>query len=152
MMGQRQPRVCRYFQQGQVCKEGNRCRFLHEIPGGKSDFQCFASYRDRVWSQQEASSSTHGFRIMSYNCLADDLVYTHAKELYPAVPRFCLKWSYRLELLLNEIEFLQPDILCLQEIDHTMDFENFLRPRGYEGDYASRTAWCVSRPCGFPPH
>lgn len=66
-------------------------------------------------------------------------VYTHAKELYPAVPRFCLKWSYRLELLLREIEYWSPDILCLQEIDHPLDFENFLKPRGYEGDYASRT-------------
>lgn len=79
-------------------------------------------------------------------------VYTHAKELYPAVPRFCLKWNYRVELLLREIEYWNPDILCLQEIDHPLDFENFLKPRGYEGDYAGRTGgradgcltcWCA---------
>ncbi len=63
----------------------------------------------------------------------------HAKELYPAVPRFCLSWSFRIEMLQKEIEYWDPDILCLQEIDHMLDFETFLRPLGYEGDFAPRT-------------
>lgn len=54
----------------------------------------------------------------------------HQRELYRSVPFALLHWSYRWRLLLNEIEHLKPDILCLQEVDQYEQIEEDLHYLG----------------------
>lgn len=70
------------------------------------------------------------FTVASYNILAQDLLESHP-ELYNGIPRQCLEWSHRKRCILNEIGRLQPDILCIQEIqsDHLEGFTETLRQR-----------------------
>lgn len=70
------------------------------------------------------------FTVASYNILAQDLLESHP-ELYAGIPRQCLEWSHRKRCILNEIGRLQPDILCIQEMqsDHLEGFTETLRQR-----------------------
>lgn len=52
------------------------------------------------------------FRVMSYNILADSLVNT--EEL--TSPQHS-RWDFRLPLILKEIKYYDPSVLCLQEVD-----------------------------------
>ena len=61
------------------------------------------------------------FRTLSYNCLADELAYAHAAELYRAVPRDLLSWPGRLAGLVAEIAHWRPSICLLQEVDRADD-------------------------------
>ena len=63
----------------------------------------------------------------------------HAKELYKAVPDWCLKWPIRIDKLVKEILHWRPDVICLQEIDHPRDFSDTLGRQGYDWKYAART-------------
>lgn len=63
----------------------------------------------------------------------------HAKELYKAVPDWCLRWPLRVKKILSEILHWRPDVICLQEIDHPQDFSDFLEKEGYDWKYAART-------------
>jgi len=76
---------------------------------------------------------------MTYNTLADYLADRHRQELYRRIPRAFLEWSYRCELIIAEILFHQPDVVCLQEVDHMEDFQRGLEPHGYKGYYTKRT-------------
>ena len=72
-----------------------------------------------------APDNSKQFSIVSYNVLADchlfrnDYSYTHPDLLKP---------SYRLNKLMEEIEFLDADIVCLQEVDPNF-FQDQLMPR-----------------------
>ncbi|XP_064405292.1 nocturnin-like isoform X2 [Halichondria panicea] len=49
-------------------------------------------------------------------------------------PAEVLKWSYRSQLILNEICRSEADIICLEEVDHFLDFfEPHLSRLGFEG-------------------
>ena len=54
----------------------------------------------------------------------------HARELYRAVPQWCLEWPHRLRLLVSEIRHWRPDIAGLQEVDHLDDFVTALGVMG----------------------
>ncbi|KAJ1615932.1 hypothetical protein T492DRAFT_76181 [Pavlovales sp. CCMP2436] len=51
------------------------------------------------------------FSVLTYNILADML---STCEQFPAVRVDVLDWSYRRELVLKELAFHAPDVLCLQ--------------------------------------
>ena len=58
--------------------------------------------------------------IMTYNCLAQTLI---RRKLFPDSGD-ALKWHIRSKVLLHELKHYNPDVACLQEVDHTQ-FEHF---------------------------
>ena len=58
------------------------------------------------------------------------------ERLYGYTPKNALEWSYREELIINEIESYDADVLCLQEVD-VAQYSDFFLPqlsgKGYEG-------------------
>ncbi|XP_077991188.1 protein angel homolog 2-like [Glandiceps talaboti] len=81
------------------------------------------------------------FSVLSYNVLAQGLIADNG-YLYTQCASDILQWNYRKSNLLREIKELNPDVLCLQEVqeDH---FNNFFQPQlallGYDGVYKRRT-------------
>jgi len=84
-----------------------------------------------------------GFRVMSYNILADQYAGTaYAQQvLFDYCPTELLDNQYRRQLVLQEVIRYQPDILCLQEVDDKV-FAEYLLPHllleGYEGCYTNK--------------
>lgn len=77
------------------------------------------------------------FTIMSYNALAQCLI---RRELFPENGKQTLKWKNRGVVLLNEIEYYLPDVLCMQEVDRdkldTFWHEEFMK-RGMDSIFKS---------------
>jgi len=71
--------------------------------------------------------------VMTYNILAE--VYADMD----GIPKEALSWKYRLNNLITEINYYQPDILCLQEVDHFDDIKAKLE--GYLGYFKKRNGW-----------
>ncbi|GMH37741.1 hypothetical protein BSKO_05614 [Bryopsis sp. KO-2023] len=93
----------------------------------------------RVWERDRKPTGGRTFKMMSYNILADELALKHARELYPHVPRWCLEWNRRWQMILEDIKEQSPDILCLQEVDHFAQVSEALAKEGYEGHFAQRS-------------
>ncbi|XP_077477429.1 protein angel homolog 1 isoform X2 [Stigmatopora argus] len=75
------------------------------------------------------------FTVMSYNILAQDLLEAHL-ELYKHCPREALDWSYRSNLLLEEIHKWAPDV---QENHYQTQLYPALTQMGYNCVYKQRT-------------
>ncbi|KAF6259941.1 hypothetical protein COO60DRAFT_946990 [Scenedesmus sp. NREL 46B-D3] len=75
---------------------------------------------------------------MSYNILADKYARHYRSYLYDSVPSTYLDWSHRRAAILAELAHLQPDILCLQEVDRYEELEAELEKLGYAGIYLQR--------------
>eukprot|EP00981_Chlorochromonas_danica_P006053 scaffold1264_cov149-Ochromonas_danica.AAC.3 len=79
------------------------------------------------------------FRVVSYNVLAE--IYA-TKQAYPTIDMWNLAWPYRRKILFDELEEIQGDVVCLQEVqaDH---FENDVKPfmakLGYDGIYKPKS-------------
>lgn len=54
-------------------------------------------------------------RVLSYNVLAQNLLHGHT-YLYRNSPAYALKWEYRWEGIRSEVDDLNPDVVCLQEV------------------------------------
>ncbi|KAL4487506.1 hypothetical protein ABPG72_007026 [Tetrahymena utriculariae] len=78
--------------------------------------------------QEENTSSPQKkeLRIMQYNVLAPCYTYPN---LYPDCTKQDLEWHARLDLLIKEIKFVDPTILCLQEtqLDTLYDLNDKLK-------------------------
>uniref|UniRef100_A0A8D0GSF8 Nocturnin n=1 Tax=Sphenodon punctatus TaxID=8508 RepID=A0A8D0GSF8_SPHPU len=73
-------------------------------------------------------------RVMQWNILAQAL--GEGKDNFVQCPMEALKWEERKCLILEEILAYQPDILCLQEVDHYFDtFQPLLTRMGYQGTF-----------------
>ncbi|XP_017123407.2 protein angel [Drosophila elegans] len=72
-------------------------------------------YQPRVRAPPKSST----FKLVSYNILAQDLLLEHL-FLYVGIPQEFLSWRRRQQNLQRELIKLDPDILCLQEMqfDH----------------------------------
>lgn len=113
----------------------------------------------------------HGrsLRILSYNILADALLYKHLylyqnyhnAQLPLEKQPYFFEWKYRKELLLRQIlgprqtghripnifehlrytndQIIRPDIICLQEVDHFDDLSRELSQEGFRGVFKKRT-------------
>lgn len=109
----------------------------------------------RVWEDMDESATTEQpalipfpfkktlmeFTVMSYNILAQDLLEAN-QDLYTYCPLEVLEWSFRVNLLLEEIQRCAPDILCLQEVqenDYHEQLEPVLLRMGYTCVYKQRT-------------
>ena len=74
-------------------------------------------------------------------CITDKS--TNESSFYKA-PVDCLQWSYRKELLIQEMTTSQSDIVCLEEVDHFPDFiKPSLEQHGYKGFFFPKP----SSPC-----
>eukprot|EP00924_Labyrinthula_sp_SR-Ha-C_P005128 maker-scaffold_1-snap-gene-22.59-mRNA-1 protein AED:0.06 eAED:0.06 QI:309/1/1/1/1/1/3/154/678 len=73
-------------------------------------------------SLQEALTAK--ISILSYNILAD--IYTNKKG-YPYSPECLLNWKVRRKILEFQILEHQPDIICLQEVQHN-EYVSFFKP------------------------
>jgi len=153
---------CLYFLKG-ACRFGSFCRNAHIIPptaATDSAAEVFSAVaasaagplpfhlRHTAFKNREETAPLSGapdqppprkLRIMSYNILADTLAYEHAKELYKSSPHHCLKWRHRCQMLLREVEHLNPDVVCLQEVDCFGDIDRSLKMLGYSGKWTKRT-------------
>lgn len=74
--------------------------------------------------------------LMSYNVLAQHLIDAHP-ELYAEHQSWHLNWTHRLRLIIAHVASLQPDVLCLQEVQqcHLGQFANALRVAANLGAY-----------------
>jgi CCR4-NOT transcription complex subunit 6 len=149
--------ACRYYQRTQNCRFGARCRFLHQLPSSGNIPQSIDSHqyeptkfptsirfplefvpfdKQKPTRDSEEHKDSIKFTVMTWNVLADHYV---SREDYPSCPPFALKWGYRRQLLLQVIETLSPDILCLQELQDFAFFASNLEQKGYFGVYQKRS-------------
>ncbi|XP_014370122.2 protein angel isoform X1 [Papilio machaon] len=99
----------------------------------------------RIWEPVGKWSNTYDgtsfkFKVVSYNVLAQCLL-----ESYPHLYKNCyphdLKWHVRATRLYTEILHLEPDILCLQEVQasHLSSFYSKFEEMGYYGVFKQKT-------------
>ncbi|KNE60409.1 hypothetical protein AMAG_05800 [Allomyces macrogynus ATCC 38327] len=81
-------------------------------------------------------------RIMSYNVLADNLLFKN-RYLYPNnAPMDWLRWDQRWQRILRQVREHDPDVICMQEIhqkDLVRDIAPDLLTLGYHYHYQQRT-------------
>ncbi|XP_012692430.1 nocturnin isoform X2 [Clupea harengus] len=76
-------------------------------------------------------------RVMQWNILAQAL--GEGMDSFVRCPLEALKWNERKYLILEEILTYQPDILCLQEVDHYFDtFRPVLSRLGYHSSFCPK--------------
>ncbi|XP_018013286.1 nocturnin-like isoform X2 [Hyalella azteca] len=85
------------------------------------------------------------FRLMQWNVLAQALG-AHADN-FVMCPKEALCWDTRRFRILEEILVHQPDIVCLQEVDHFSLLERVLGSQGYEGFFVPKP----DSPCIYVP-
>lgn len=80
------------------------------------------------------------FVVMSWNLLSPRLC--HALRLHHRCDQAHLDWKTRKGAVLNQILFMDADIICLQEIEK-QDFDEFFEPQlarlGYRSIHAYKT-------------
>ncbi|GLT50415.1 hypothetical protein SLA2020_239020 [Shorea laevis] len=93
----------------------------------------------RHWVEDhQPLASGERFMVASYNILGDRNSTKH-KDLYPNVPSNYMKWDYRKRVICEELIGLDPDIICLQEVDRFFDLRNTMQKAGYAGSYKRRS-------------
>ena len=88
---------------------------------------------------------------MSYNILSQTLAEAHP-HLYPETLPNNLRWSQRVNLILDEIQSLDPSLVCLQEVDQLAfrsSFSPFLAKLGYHCSYKKRTNSSMTDGCAL---
>ncbi|GMM36574.1 RNA exonuclease [Saccharomycopsis crataegensis] len=89
--------------------------------------------RPILWLDDSPSENVT-LKIMTYNLLAQSLI---RRSLFPTSGE-ALKWNNRSAVLLQEIQFYNPDIMCLQEVD-AIQFQSFWKlefeKMGYHHEY-----------------
>eukprot|EP00047_Mylnosiga_fluctuans_P019165 m.79575 g.79575 ORF g.79575 m.79575 type:complete len:570 (+) comp8008_c0_seq5:183-1892(+) len=96
------------------------------------------AYAEREWASPAAAWD---FSVMSFNLLAEDLLRKY-KHLYAECNVDTLDWATRSGMILSEIRHVQPDIVCLQEVqrDHFGScYAGFFDANGYEALFVPRT-------------
>ncbi|XP_006341628.1 carbon catabolite repressor protein 4 homolog 3-like isoform X3 [Solanum tuberosum] len=100
----------------------------------------------RHWVQGDAlpggKHQEERFTVVSYNILGDKNVSNHG-DLYRNVLPTYLDWDHRRRVICEELLGLNPDIICLQEVDKYYDLLNILEKAGYLGSYKRRTGGSV---------
>ncbi|CAI5784352.1 Hypothetical predicted protein [Podarcis lilfordi] len=107
--------------------------------------------RDFVNLRTSFSRSHRPIRVMQWNILAQAL--GEGKDNFIQCPREALRWEERKCLILEEILAYQPDILCLQEVDHYFDtFQPLLSRLGYQCTFFPKP-WspCLDVECNNGP-
>ncbi|OXA45842.1 Nocturnin [Folsomia candida] len=76
------------------------------------------------------------FRILTWNILAQALAVEH--DNFVGLPDGTLNWTERRLRILHEILLYNPDVICLQEVDHFNFLNKCLVPLGYRGVFCSK--------------
>jgi hypothetical protein len=83
-----------------------------------------------------AGTVNASIRVMTYNVLADCYALP---QWFPACPERLIRFTFRSRRIIDEIRHYQPDVACLQEVDHWDDFyRDALHSLGYDSKFASR--------------
>ncbi|XP_054846027.1 nocturnin isoform X3 [Eublepharis macularius] len=107
--------------------------------------------RDFVDLRTNVARSHQPIRVMQWNILAQAL--GEGKDNFVQCPMEALRWEERKCLILEEILAYQPDILCLQEVDHYFDtFQPLLGRLGYQCTFFPKP-WspCLDVECNNGP-
>ncbi|XP_073950296.1 protein angel-like isoform X3 [Choristoneura fumiferana] len=120
----------------------------YSLEGSTSSYQshgtCNIPSDFRIWESTQKSTAYNGntfkFRVLSYNVLAQYLLECHPYLYTECSPRN-LKWKVRAARLYDEILELDPDILCLQEVQvsHLNSFYSKFENLGYFGIFKRKT-------------
>jgi nocturnin len=86
---------------------------------------------DRQW-QADTPAKQDQITVLQWNCLAD-----WASSAFPRVDPTHLQWEYRKPLIIEEILRAEPDIVCLQEVDHYDELKSLLASK-YAGHFKSK--------------
>lgn len=124
---------------GLLQKEGTRMLIEYLRDNGPAP----APPPDRQWISLDKDVKTESpeiLTVLNYNVLCPKYA---TPQMYSYCPSWALEWEYRRDLIMGELTTLQPDIVCLQEVEASQ-FEGFFRGRlrelGYEGVF-----WTKSR-------
>ncbi|XP_062991799.1 nocturnin isoform X2 [Elgaria multicarinata webbii] len=107
--------------------------------------------RDFVDLRTNFASNDRPIRVMQWNILAQAL--GEGKDNFVQCPMEALRWEERKCLILEEILAYQPDIMCLQEVDHYFDtFKPLLSRLGYQCTFFPKP-WspCLDVECNNGP-
>ncbi|XP_003221724.1 nocturnin isoform X2 [Anolis carolinensis] len=107
--------------------------------------------RDFVDLRTNSARRHQPIRVMQWNILAQAL--GEGKDNFIQCPMEALRWEERKCLILEEILAYQPDILCLQEVDHYFDtFQPLLSRMGYQCTFLPKP-WspCLDVECNNGP-
>lgn len=99
----------------------SRCR---QMPEGDPERNARLGVRARRWARAKrkrraadaSASPIVEFRVVSYNVLAQTYAQTLARALY-RVGSHRLEWASRSRALSEELNVLNPDVLCVQEVE-----------------------------------
>lgn len=98
------------------------------------DHRNYSTHTRRHWKELMATTSQYEntFSVMSYNILAQNYVDSQP-SLYVGHDAKSLQWPHRFKALKQEIGDIDPDILCLQEVqqNHLDDIIAYFRGLGY---------------------
>ncbi|XP_020799232.1 protein angel [Drosophila serrata] len=111
-----------------------RFNITNNIKGKPTEMETSYDHNRRWTPVQDGNSDNRSarklptFKLVSYNILAQDLLLEHL-HLYQNIQKEFLTWRRRQQNLQRELIRLNPDILCLQEIqfDHLAPFIQGLR-------------------------
>lgn len=103
----------------------------------------YSTHTARHWKHLTKATHKHdnGFSVMSYNILAQNYIESQP-SLYAHHDPKCLQWSHRFDALKREIDGIDPDVLCLQEVqqNHLDDIRAHFTGLGYDTSmYKKRT-------------
>ncbi|XP_061440950.1 nocturnin isoform X2 [Rhineura floridana] len=107
--------------------------------------------RDFVNLRTSFARNHQPIRVMQWNILAQAL--GEGKDNFVQCPMEALRWEERKCLILEEILAYQPDIMCLQEVDHYFDtFQPLLSRLGYQCTFFPKP-WspCLDVECNNGP-
>ncbi|EFH59393.1 hypothetical protein ARALYDRAFT_898218 [Arabidopsis lyrata subsp. lyrata] len=116
-------------------------RWHNPLPRRRHPDQMPSSRIVRDWIDSDTtpvSQASERFTVVSYNILGDRNSSYH-RDLYSNVSFPYLKWGYRKRLICEELIRLNPDIICMQEVDKYFDLFSTTEKAGYAGSYKRRT-------------
>ncbi|TDH73226.1 hypothetical protein CCR75_007941 [Bremia lactucae] len=94
--------------------------------------------------------SKQNITVVQLNILASNLA---TRNHFPYVLDSNLNWDYRRTVLLRQLDKLDADVLCLEELsDYWTFFKNELQERGYDSVYVKRPSIHISNWSGEKKH
>ena len=79
------------------------------------------------------NTPTHSLRVTNYNILSQSLLpHSISPYVKSSSNKTFLKWPYRKQLLLSQLQELNSDIIFLEEYEHSTSFNNQLCNSKYE--------------------
>ncbi|XP_016950337.1 nocturnin isoform X3 [Drosophila biarmipes] len=85
----------------------------------------------RVCSAPAEGDASHNIRLLQWNILSQTL--GQHNDGFVRCPEEALTWEHRKYLIVQEILQNQPDVICLQEVDHFKFLQTVLGSQNYEG-------------------